>query len=277
MLLICEQCGKTFESERRSKKYCSCACSNRANGKKRATEFENQDEKIVWSCGAGIQSTAIAVLICQGKLPKPDFAFMADCGYESDRTYDYINRVLKPNLAEADVDLQVVPSCEYVEVEIMDKNGRCNLPAYRKNEDGTVSHLSTRCNGTWKQRVMKNWLREQGATKVIDWVGISTDEARRAGKNTGLNWVTNAYPLIDLNMSRRDCVDLIRDAGWEMPLRTSCIMCPQRTLFEWVRLSVDCPEDFERACQMEDEIRKIDQNVFLNGKCRPLREVIEGE
>ena len=34
----------------------------------------------IWNYGGGAQSCAIAVLILQGRLPKPDFAVIADTG-----------------------------------------------------------------------------------------------------------------------------------------------------------------------------------------------------
>lgn len=277
MELTCSYCGKIFQSNRRSRKYCSCACSNFATAKKRANEHDNKDAVIVWSSGGGIQSTAIAVLICQGVLPKPDYALMVDCGYESTRTLDYIRRVVSPKLDEVGVKFHVISSQKYVSVDLVDAKGHCNIPAFRKLEDGSVSHLSTRCNGTWKQTVMKKWLREQGVEKCLDWVGISTDEARRANKDSGAKWIVNSYPLMELNYSRTDCVNIIKKAGWEMPLRTSCIMCPQRTKFEWLRLFVDCPEDFERACKIEKEIQETDSTIWLSSECRTLAEVILGE
>lgn len=277
ILLKCDECGKVFQSNRNAKRFCSCECSNKYNGRKRQEKMDDVEADVVWSCGGGIQSTALAVLIWQGKLPKPKYAFMADCGYESEKTYKYVSEVIAPKLKEVGVDFNLVNSSDYVNVELMDKNGYCNLPAFRKKPDGTVSHLSTRCNGTWKQAVMRKWLRDHGVEKCVDWVGISTDEARRGGKSSGVKWIKNEYPLLDLGMSRKDCVELIKSAGWEMPARTSCIMCPQRTMFEWLRLKVECPEDFERACEIEESIRKIDPDLFLNPKCIPLREILETE
>lgn len=277
LTLICENCGKEFESPRRSKKYCSCACANKAAANSRANDFDEKETKIVWSSGGGIQSTAIAVLIWQGKLPKPDYSIMIDAGYESERTLDYIRRVVQPKLREVGVEFNLIPATDYVDVRIMEDNEHCNLPAFHKNADGTVSKFSTRCNGTWKQIVMKRWLRERGVEKCVDWVGISTDEARRANKTDKLKWITNRYPLIELNMSRTDCVKLIRDAGWEMPLRTSCVMCPLRTKYEWLKLKMDCPQDFERACEIERDIQRINPNIFLNPACVPLEVYVDGE
>jgi 3'-phosphoadenosine 5'-phosphosulfate sulfotransferase (PAPS reductase)/FAD synthetase len=67
----------------------------------------------VWSCGGGTQSVAIAALICQGRLPKPDVSVIADTGYEKQSTWDYYESVLKPNLSKVGVDLVRVTRAEW--------------------------------------------------------------------------------------------------------------------------------------------------------------------
>jgi len=56
---------------------------------------------VVWSSGGGVQSSAIAALICQGKLPKPDLAVMADTGREYSPVWDYMNEYVIPDLRKA--------------------------------------------------------------------------------------------------------------------------------------------------------------------------------
>lgn len=277
MTLICKNCGQPFESVRRAKKFCSVNCSNAWNGAHRERAKLPPPDKIVWSSGGGIQSTAIAVLICQGRLPIPDLSLMVDCGYESKRTLAYMQTVTIPKLKEAGVDFHLVPSSRYTSVELMTKDGYCNLPAFRKNADGSVSHLSTHCNGMWKNYVSRKFVRENGIDRYQQWLGISTDEMRRSKKTSGRQYIELRFPLIELGLSREECVSLIRDAGWPVPIRTSCFMCPQRTMFEWLRLKIECPEDFEEACRIEEQIREIDPDVFLTPKCRPLREILLGE
>jgi hypothetical protein len=58
----------------------------------------------VWSYGGGTQTAAIAVLILQGKLPKPDIAVMADTGREIQSTWDYLYTVVQPALDSIGVD-----------------------------------------------------------------------------------------------------------------------------------------------------------------------------
>lgn len=275
--LTCKNCGRTFESVRRAKSFCSVECSNIWNGAHRVKKPVEKPDKIVWSSGGGIQSTAIAVLICQGRLPKPDLSLMVDCGYESEKTMRYVREETIPRLAAAGVDFQIVPSSRYVTVELMNAKGYCNLPAFRKLQDGRISHLSTHCNGLWKNYVTKRFVKEAGISRFENWLGISTDEARRSHRSSGVQYVTLRYPLIELGLSREDCVQLIRDAGWPVPIRTSCIMCPRRTMCEWLRLKVENPEDFERACQIEAEIQAVDPAIFLTPGCKPLREILAGK
>ena len=40
----------------------------------------------IWSSGGGVQSTALAVLICSGKLPSPDLAMIVDTTRERSTT-----------------------------------------------------------------------------------------------------------------------------------------------------------------------------------------------
>lgn len=277
MTLICSHCGAEFLSVRRSNKYCSCSCANTASANKRSAELLNYDEKIVWSSGGGIQSTAIAALIYKGVLPKPDFAIMVDTGYESTKTICYIQEIIIPKMAEVGVIFELIPTERYHSADIFDKNDGLNIPAYRKNPDGTVDKFTTRCNNTWKVKVMHKHLREHGVKRCVNWVGISTDESRRGYKDTGLRWIRNAYPLLDLGYDREACLAVIKEVGWPVPVRTSCVFCPLRTNYEWLRLKYENPNDFERACALDEAIRDRRPDVFLHSTCRPLREVLESE
>ena len=277
MTLKCAHCGKEFLSVRRSNKYCSCTCANTASANRRSEELSNEKELIVWSSGGGIQSTAIAALIYKGVLPKPDFAIMVDTGYESAKTIEYIHDIIIPKMAEIGVTFELVPTERYHSADIFDKNNGLNIPAYRKNPDGSIDKFSTRCNNSWKVQVMRKYLREHNVNKCVNWVGISTDEARRGNKSSGLKWIRNAYPLLELGYSRDDCIEAIKSVGWRMPIRTSCVFCPLRTNYEWLRLKYENPEDFERACALDETIRERRLDVFLHSTCRPLREVMESE
>jgi hypothetical protein len=260
-------CGKVFYHVRKDRKYCGTKCSSPANALKKKTSLLKKKEYSVWSCGGGVDSAAIAVLICQGKLPRPDYVVMTDNGYDASYTWDYVNQVLIPNLADVDVELHIICSQNYVDVEIV-SSGQVVIPAYCQGKNEVVK-LNTHCSGKWKVTPVKRWMKEQGDGRCINSIGIAADEARRA-KESKLQWFQFRYPLCEFNLSRRDCKRLIEAAGWPIPLRSSCVMCPQHSDNQWLDLRDDYPEDFQRAVDIEREMHKTNPGVFLHRSLKSL-------
>ncbi len=236
----------------------------------RARELAGLKCHAVWSCGGGVDSTAIALMIIQGKLSKPDLAFMTDVGWERRSTWDYVTGVLRPKLDAVGVQLQVIKTSDYAGNSLVDRRGFTVIPAYARR-DGKVIKYSTRCSGPWKLAVAKRWLREQGVTRCENWIGIAADESRRA-KGSGQQWFEHRYPLIEAGMTREDCLFAVGQAGWPMPPRTSCVMCPHQTNNEWDRMAILEPKEFARACAIEQELQRTQPGTYLHQSCRPLRE-----
>lgn len=276
--LICEECKQPFMSKRKKKKYCSCRCSNIAHNNERAKEMEKKNSVQIWSCGGGVQSVGIAALILQGKIPRPDMGLMVDTGFESEGVMAYVRQKVKPAMDEIGIPFEIIRTEDWLENHgLFDKKGYCVIPAFRRNDDGTVSRMGTRCNGSWKDLVIKRYLKANGITKCDNWIGISTDEAHRAQRVQKVKWMTKVYPLIEYGYSRQDCLNAIREIGWEPPERSSCIMCPLKTKYEWLFLSVKHPESFKRAQEIERDIRQFDESVWLTPNCMPLAQYIDME
>lgn len=222
----------------------------------------------VWSCGGGVDSVAIAVLIYQGILPRPDYAIMTDNSYDASYTWDYVDEILIPRLKEIDVQLHIIKSFDYVDMDIVLRNGQIAIPAYSWY-NGKAVKFRTMCSEKWKVAPMRRWLREQGVRQCTNWVGVSADESRRA-KPSRLQWLQFRYPLVEMNLSRRDCKRLIKKAGWPLPLRSACVMCPQKTDNQWLDLRDDYQDDFNRAILIEREMHKTHPNIFLHRSMKPL-------
>lgn len=229
----------------------------------------------IWRSGGGVQSTAIAALIVQGKLPKPDLAVIADTERELSTTWAYLNTVTIPALAEVGVTLHRVLKSKYATVDLFggkDKNTLL-IPAFtNKGED--IGKLSGFCSNEWKRRVVDRWAtKEHGVKESMNWIGISTDESRRAsGKYTG-KWATR-YPLIELNMSRADCFSIVKAMGWPEPVRSSCWMCPNHMEEEWLWQQERAPVDHRKAITFDRELRKRDPHAWLHPTATPLGTVV---
>lgn len=235
----------------------------------------------VFSYGGGQQSVAIAVLIAQGKLPKPDHIVIADTGREASSTWEYLERYVRPMLKPLGLEVEIAPH-DLATVDLFSGNGDVLMPMYT-DQSGQKGKLASYCSNEWKKRVTSRYLRAQGVKECDNWIGFSLDEIERV-KPSGLKWLHQVYPLLDglledhvpwglgsrFAMSRGDCVALIRDAGLPLPAKSSCWMCPHRGNSQWRDLRDNHPDDFQAAIDLEAELRERDPHVFLHKDCVPL-------
>jgi len=231
------------------------------------------DRTQIWSSGGGVQSTAIAALIVQGRLPKPDLAVISDTERELSTTWAYMDAVTLPALASVGVTLHRVKKSKYATVDLYGgKDGNSLLiPAFTtQGED--IGKLPGFCSNEWKLRVVQRWARKEHGVKAATlWIGISTDEQQRVFMPLG-KWEKH-YPLIDLNFSRADCIAIVESVGWPEPPRSSCWMCPNHREGEWLWQENAAPQDHRKAIVFDREIRKRDPHAWLHPLAQPLSEV----
>ncbi|MHB0875155.1 MAG: adenine nucleotide alpha hydrolase family protein [Anaerolineae bacterium] len=228
-------------------------------------------EQTVWSCGGGVDSAAMAILILTGRLPKPDVALMVDGGFEKQATWQFVRGTLMPALEAIGVMLHVVDARDFGRMRLFDDAGGVLMPAYRL-ADGKVTKLATHCCSRWKERPVERWLTDHGVIRYQEWLGIAADETRRARESRRLA-MRRRYPLIEAGLDREACVWSIGRYGWPRVVRSSCVMCPQHSDAEWLQLKHCYPGDWERAVRVERAIRRRDPTVFLHRSCVPLPDV----
>lgn len=97
------------------------------------------------------------------------------------------------------------------------------------------------------------WKREHKGDRahplVESWIGISWDEGHRAkSSREGFEWIKHRWPLLDLGLSREDCIEWMGDHGYPHPPRSACIFCPYHSDEEWTNLT---PGEFQEAVAFE--------------------------
>jgi hypothetical protein len=229
----------------------------------------------LWSCGGGRQSAGIAALIVQGRLPKPDHARMVRLEWEADTVWPYVDACIRPAMERLGVPFTVIERAEFATKGMWGgEDGDTLLIPSFTNQSGRISKFAEYCSGEWKREVGNRWACAQPGWKeqgVDVWLGISADERKRRQGTRRLKWISPVYPLLDwLPMHVSSCLEAVRQVGWPEPPRSRCRHCPNQSDAEWADLS---PADFEAACQLDDEIRTVDPNVWLHKKCIPLRVV----
>jgi hypothetical protein len=221
----------------------------------------------VWSYGGGTQSIAIAVLVSQGRLPKPARVVIADTGREARSTWEYTDQWVRPLLSPLGLTVEVVGH-NLSTVDLYGHNGDLLLPVFTE-----TGKMPTLCSNEWKKRVIRRYLRSvgYGPDKPIRmWLGMSVDEMHRAGPSD-VDWLSHHYPLLlDVQLRREECRTLILKAGLPDPPRSACWMCPHRQNDEWAALPAD---EFDKAVALDEEIRVKHPGVYLHRSSKPLRDV----
>lgn len=166
---------------------------------------------LTWNYGGGTQSISIAVLVAEGKLPKPEVVAIADTGREASETWEYTDRWVRPLLRTIGLEIQVIRP----EGELSLYGGTAGdtllIPAFAKE-----GALSTFCSGKWKRDRVAAFYRSLGygpKNPIRTWIGISVDEIGRM-KPSGTEWQELYHPLIwDMRMRREHCREVVEQFG----------------------------------------------------------------
>lgn len=225
----------------------------------------SNSKALTWSYGGGTQSAAIAVLIAQGRLPKPEISVMADTGREATETWDYLKNNIQPLLDSVGVTIEIAPR-SLATVDLYDAKGTLLIPVFTAE-----GKFRTFCSDKWKAAVVKRYLRKKGygpKNPVKSWLGFSLDEINRV-KESNTDWQELAWPLLfDISpaFTRRDCRDLVLSVGLPEPPKSSCWMCPHRQNGQWARLKEHYPADWQAAVDLDNQIRASDREngVYLH-------------
>ena len=229
------------------------------------------------SLGAGVQSSTMALMAAAGEItPMPDAAIFADTQWEPKAVGEHLNKL------EAALPFPVYRvTAGNIRQDIINKTNSTGqkfaaVPWHVQMPNGDASMGRRQCTAEYKLRPLYRKVREllggktpKGAVSM--WIGISTDEAVRM-KPSRLKYVVNRWPLIDMGISRNDCLAWLHKHGWTAP-KSSCIGCPFHSDREWRSLTA---EEFADACEVDLAIRnqpKFIAKQFMHRSLKPLSEV----
>jgi len=110
-------------------------------------------------------------------------------------------------------------------------------------------------------------------------LAFSTDEAKRAKLSVD-DEIEHRFPLLEHEISREGCKEIIKNHGLPVPHRSKCYICPFQTISEWKELRMIHPNLFCKTEQLEKrnrdyKISKGKKPLYLYGNAKPLRVVVE--
>ena len=253
----------------------------------------------ILSLGAGVQSSCLALMAQEGLTKhKPDYMIFADTGWEPKFVYEHVEYLKKAiticpliTVERSNIREDLIRAANPIKgsnEEHKSFAGRVpNPPLFAARPGGKVGMLYRQCTHDYKvipiQKEMRRILgvkprhRVKKGTIVEQWIGISTDEAMRM-KKARLPWIESRWPLIEMKMSRADCLQWYRDINKHpMPGKSSCIGCPYHHNDQWKNMQKNYPEDFADAVEVDNLIRhglkNTEAELFLHKSAKPLGDI----
>ena len=141
-----------------------------------------------------------------------------------------------------------------------------------EKEKYIVSPFGAPCTTQMKKKVRLDF--ENAWYPDVQVFGYTKEEEKRAERfrlrNPDVNLLT---PLIDENISKSDCLAMIKRAGIDPPMmyqlgfnNNNCIGCPKGGMGYWNRIRIHFPEVFKRMARLE---RSLDYAI-LKQKGKPV-------
>lgn len=222
---------------------------------------------VALSLGAGVQSTVLALMACDGTLPMPDVAIFADTGWEPAHVYAHLARLTEHCAAHG---LEVIKvsngNLRAAAAAAAHSHRYASIPYYIRNPDGGDGMGRRQCTSEYKLApIMREIRKRLGATApkyrsvprgnfCEQWIGFTIDEVQRIGGKYP-KYTRATYPLIDLRMTRQDCIAWLTERGWSAE-KSACIGCPYHGNSEWRALKAERPDEWADAVEMDRLIRK---------------------
>jgi hypothetical protein len=217
-----------------------------------------------------------------GRIPRPDLFMFADTGDEPAKVYEHVEKwkgILESEGFEfMSVTHPEAPLSQHVLNRIRQGLGGVSYPPLYVDRQKTPGRMPIwrGCTRDFKSRLLdkhaKKWAEVpwgyKGEPMVTKILGISHDESSRM-KTSDKRWYKFQYPLVEMKITRADCLAIIASAGEAAP-RSACVFCPFHSNEEWRKVRSN-PEDWQRAVQFERDFHKVweDNGGFGGLKSKP--------
>ena len=141
--------------------------------------------------------------------------------------------------------------------------------------------LRRQCTSRWKIEPLHKWLRAEIAQRgipqapgaVVQYLGISMDEWQRA-KDSMLPWIENRYPLLDLRMTRNDCLTWLAAHNLPTPGKSACVQCPFHSRAYWQQMKREGGRDWQEAVEYDTQLRASGRAWYVHSDRKPLEEAV---
>jgi hypothetical protein len=112
------------------------------------------------------------------------------------------------------------------------------------------------CTRIAKVERFEAWMAQRFPGERVEvWIGFEKGEEARADKDPNAGKAggqrVNRFPLMEWELCRCRCEQLVREAGYPIPRKSACTFCPYASKGDWQTLARELPEEFARIAELE--------------------------
>jgi hypothetical protein len=258
----------------------------------------------ILSCGAGMQSTALALMSCENKLltehkcgegtvftqmgtyhhevPIYDAILFCDLGLEPSWVYSQVS-FIKYACKWAGIPFYVLQSPLYADyLKDFGTKRVVSIPFWSLSPEGKKGKMMRNCTLDYKINLMQQFVRHQllgykkgqrirpEDVKTHEMhLGFSKEEEHRCRENPD-KMFTNHFPLCEMGLVRADNYAYIRDI-WGLETKASaCCFCPFHTNFFFEYIKEEDPANYSQAVAFDSlleekqPLTKIQSKLYIS-------------
>lgn len=235
----------------------------------------------ILSLGAGVQSSTLALMIARGDLPMVDAAIFADTGAEPAGVYEWLNWLETQLPFPVHRVMYKQGLLENIKASV--RGGRfAGAPFYTESDTGGGT-LRRQCTREFKVQPITAKIRELcglakgqragNKVRVVQLLGISLDEAIRM-KPSRDKWIKHEWPLVDMRITRQQCLQWMSERDYPMPAKSACTFCPYHNDALWRDMKLNDQSSWKQAVEVDEMIRAgvrgTTQKLYLHRSMQPL-------
>jgi len=245
----------------------------------------------ILSCGAGMQSTALALMACEQAItctslypdvPIYDAIIFCDLGLEPVWVKQQVEFILCV-CEEAGIPFYILDAPLYQDfLRNFGQRRTVSIPWWTLMEDGHKSKMPRNCTIDYKIETISKYVRwevlgyRKGQRLRLEdrkahemHMGFSYEEQKRCKESTNPMFV-NRYPLVEMKLVRADNYAYIRDV-WGLETRASaCTFCPFHRNYFFRYLRENLPEEYAQLVMVDELLRDktpkppMDSDLFIS-------------
>lgn len=240
----------------------------------------------ILSCGAGMQSTALALMSCENKkygikyheVPIYDAVIFCDLGNEPNWVYDQVN-FIKKACDEVKIPFYVLNTHLYTDyIEYFGKKRVVSIPFWSVDENGKKGKMMRNCTLDYKiNEIIKfvkyhllgyqkyQRLNQQDFKAHEMHLGFSLEESKRCKENKHKMFV-NKFPLVEMNLTRDDNYKYILEE-WGLDTKASaCNICPFHTNYFFEFMKDNHPDNYSSIIEFDEMLEREQPNTKIRSK-----------